>query len=397
MFSNLVPTAIKKYSSVVMKRAVGCYVYDIHNSRYLDFCSGIGVMNLGHSHKGVNKAIKKQINLYTHAQQMCLYDPNISKVTELLTSLVPNELNMCFYCPSGSEAVDNAIKISRFHTNKQKIISLDKAFHGRSLGILGLTNSLTFDRYRLGAPLANCIYINRNLILDKIEEDSDIAAIIVEPIQGEGGVHKIDIDFLKDLRYMCDMHNILMIVDEIQCGIGRSGNLFAYEDSSIIPDMILTGKALANGLPLAGIISRKEIFDSCPIGGLGGTFGGNAVALAAAHKVLNILKHTDLLHKVKDKSEYIKILLHNLKLRNKCIKEVRVYGLMIGIEFDYEVKPLLEMCEKNGLLLLPTNNKYTLRMLPPLIVKDHELEEAVNILENAIIAKELNILQSLFI
>ena len=308
---------------------------------------------------------------------MCLYDPLSLQLSQLISAITPGDLNMCQFCPSGSEAVDNAIRISRYYTKKKKIISIKNGFHGRTMGVVALTSNCIPLRSSIEPLVDLCISDNELEQLIRIVETTqgkDIAAVIIEPIQGEGGVYKIDIGSMQELRCLCKKYNILYISDDIQCGLCRTGSMFGFQHSGIIPDIILLAKGIANGLPLAAVVSTPEIFNACPVGGLGGTYGGNALSVAAAKEVINIMLEQKLHLKTRDDELYIKTMLDEIKKQEIGLLNSRVHGLMIGMDFMENVDKLIQKCEQNRLLVLPTNNPKTIRLLPSLNITKKELD-----------------------
>lgn len=378
MNSPFIPQAVRKYSNVIMKGGKGSWIYGHDNKKYLDFTSGIGCFSLGHSNKEINKAVNRQMKRYILAQQMCVHNRPIHKLGESIASITPKSLDVSYMCNSGTDAVDNAIRIARYATGKKIILSFPNAFHGRNLGVSALTDSLV-ERSKI-TPFVGSCYTSESVLSQLDNCGDNIAAVIIEPIQGEGGINAFDIDFMKKLRHKCTEKNVLLIADEIQCGMARTGHMFAFSRSEIIPDMILIGKGIGNGYPLACITSTKNIFDKCPLGSLGNTYGGSTLPVVASIKVIEMLKRQNITNKVLEDEVIIKEWAKN----EKNILKANVYGLMIGLTFDRNTESLRKTCEQNGLLTLPTRNPNMIRLLPPLNISRKDLTLGLELLNKSI-------------
>ena len=364
-------------------RGEGSYVYDSNNKKYLDFISGIAVNNLGHSNKGIKKAIIEQLDKLVHISNLFLI-PSQIKLAKSLTSNLPRY--KVFFCNSGTEANEAAFKLARkwgIFNNKRTIISVTGGFHGRTFGSLSATTPKKYKEgfYPLVPGFKTAKFNDINSIKSIIKEDKKILAVIIEPIQGEAGVKISDKKYLQELFKICKKNKILLIADEVQVGIGRTGKLFGFENYDIKPDIITLAKALGGGIPCGAIIANPDISDFLTPGSHGTTMGGNPLAMASGLSMLNQIKKPSFLINVNKKG---KLFLDKLKkLSNSdLIKEVRGKGLILAIEFYEEKKAKLftNKCIKNGLLVLITE-KYNVRILPPLNVKNNEITESIKIMK----------------
>ena len=364
-------------------RGEGSYVYDSNNKKYLDFISGIAVNNLGHSNKGIKKAIIEQLDKLVHISNLFLI-PSQIKLAKSLTSNLPRY--KVFFCNSGTEANEAAFKLARkwgIFNNKRTIISVTGGFHGRTFGSLSATTPKKYKEgfYPLVPGFKTAKFNDIKSIKSIIKEDKKILAVIIEPIQGEAGVKISDKKYLQELFKICKKNKILLIADEVQVGIGRTGKLFGFENYDIKPDIITLAKALGGGIPCGAIIANPDISDFLTPGSHGTTMGGNPLAMASGLSMLNQIKKPSFLINVNKKG---KLFLDKLKkLSNSdLIKEVRGKGLILAIEFYEEKKAKLftNKCIKNGLLVLITE-KYNVRILPPLNVKNNEITESIKIMK----------------
>ena len=364
-------------------RGEGSYVYDSNNKKYLDFISGIAVNNLGHSNKGIKKAIIEQLDKLVHISNLFLI-PSQIKLAKSLTSNLPRY--KVFFCNSGTEANEAAFKLARkwgIFNNKRTIISVTGGFHGRTFGSLSATTPKKYKEgfYPLVPGFKTAKFNDINSIKSIIKEDKKILAVIIEPIQGEAGVKISNKKYLQELFKICKKNKILLIADEVQVGIGRTGKLFGFENYDIKPDIITLAKALGGGIPCGAIIANPDISDFLTPGSHGTTMGGNPLAMASGLSMLNQIKKPSFLINVNKKG---KLFLDKLKeLSNSdLIKEVRGKGLILAIEFYEEKKAKLftNKCIKNGLLVLITE-KYSVRILPPLNVKNNEIIESIKIMK----------------
>ena len=364
-------------------RGEGSYVYDSNNKKYLDFISGIAVNNLGHSNKGIKKAIIEQLDKLVHISNLFLI-PSQIKLAKSLTSNLPRY--KVFFCNSGTEANEAAFKLARkwgIFNNKRTIISVTGGFHGRTFGSLSATTPKKYKEgfYPLVPGFKTAKFNDINSIKSIIKEDKKILAVIIEPIQGEAGVKISNKKYLQELFKICKKNKILLIADEVQVGIGRTGKLFGFENYDIKPDIITLAKALGGGIPCGAIIANPDISDFLTPGSHGTTMGGNPLAMASGLSMLNQIKKPSFLINVRKKGE---LFLNELKKLSSSdlIKEVRGKGLILAIEFYEEKKAKLftNKCIKNGLLVLITE-KYNVRILPPLNVKNNEITESIKIMK----------------
>ncbi len=362
---------------ITFDRGEGVWLWDQSNKRYLDALSGIAVCNLGHAHPAIHKAICAQSekllhtsNLYGIASQEDLADQLINK----------SGMDNVFFCNSGAEANEAAIKIARLYghqqgTDKPCIITMEKSFHGRTLATLSATGN---PKVQEGfSPLVDGFihvpYNDINAIKSAIAENNNIVAILVEPVQGEGGVHIPTTDYLNQVRDLCDQNQLLMMLDEIQTGIGRTGQFLAYQHNSIVPDVCTVAKALGNGVPIGACLAQGKAAKLLTAGKHGSTFGGNPLACSAALAVLNTLDKENIIEQVEPKgSQLVNSFIKKLK-HNPSVSNIRNKGLMIGIDLDTPCAELVKIAQENGLLINVTADK-TIRLLPPLIINSEQIE-----------------------
>jgi len=407
----------------VLVRGEGAYVWDEDGQRYLDFTSGIGVTNTGHCHPRVVEAVRAQAGRALHLQANIGYvhEPML-RLIAALRNVVPPELDTFFFSNSGAEAVEAAVKLARHATKRQNIIAFQRGFHGRTVGTMSLTSSKTV--YRIGyqplmagvffAPYAYCYRCPKvengqgphgpnnccdwpleqvHFLLKSQTAPEETAAILVEPVLGEGGYVVPPASFLRGLREICDEHAILLIMDEVQSGFGRTGRFFALEHFGVVPDILVMAKGLASGLPLSGIAARRELMDRWQKGAHGGTYGGNVVACAAAEATIQVLQD-GVVENAARLGEKLLARLKALQERYPGLGDVRGLGLMVGVEFVVpggrtpdtdRAKAVQRSCVEEGLLLLTCGTENNvIRWIPPLIIGDQELEEALGIFERAL-------------
>ena len=389
----------------------GIELIDHKGNHYLDFCSGYGVHNIGHNHPKIKAALIGIIeqNLPSFIQVEC--NSLTGLTAEKLVSLLPPKLNRVYFCNSGSEAVDASIKLSRSFTNRKRIVCCDGAFHGNTLGVLGLTdNPHRRDRYHPLIPGIVRIPYNDIKALENILRWKDVAAFIVEPVLGEGGAITPDINFLSDAKSLCIKYEALLILDEIQTGLGRCGKMFAFEYSGIKPDIITLAKSLSGGIvPVGAMIAREDIFKKA-YGSLlrcldqRTTFSGGTLAMAAAYTTLDILESEELIQNSSNQGIYFKEKLIELKLKHKSISEVRGRGLLLGIKFNkLDIPGLnkiipdnigkagselltqyisLELMKKYKIISqVPANDFSVLKIMPPLIINRKSIDLFISALD----------------
>ncbi len=406
---NAVPKGVAHACPIFAERAENAEVWDIECNRYIDFAGGIAVLNTGHVHPKVTQAVEEQVNKFSHtAFQVMPYKPYI-ELAERLNHLAPitGEAKTVFFS-TGAEAVENAVKIARSYTSRPGVISFVGGFHGRSLLTLAMTGKVDPYKksfgpfpstvYHVPYPMAahgvsteDSIKAIHKLFKADIEPES-IAAIVLEPVQGEGGFYPAPADLMQALREICDQHGIILIADEVQTGIGRTGKLFAMEHYDVEADMITTAKSLASGYPLSGVIGRAEIMDAPHPGGLGGTYGGNPVACAAGLAVLDVIEEENLLQQSNQIGEKIVNRINDLRAEkfDDIIGDVRTMGAMTAFELiDVNGQPdadatkaLTQKALEKGLVLLSCGIfGNVIRVLVPLTVSEDVLEEGLDIIE----------------
>jgi 4-aminobutyrate aminotransferase len=382
------PVLGRYFPDFEIARAKGCYLYDTDGKKYLDFSAGIAVCATGHCHPKVVAAAAKQTNKLIH---ICIgianYEPYIA-LAEKMSKIVPFKDAQFFFCQSGSEAIEAALKLAKYATKKPGIIALKGAFHGRTLGALSATTSKM--KYRQGyEPLLPEVYIAQPSLveIEKLLMAKPIAAVIVELILGEGGYIVQDKSFIKSLRELTKKHQALLIIDEVQSGMGRTGKWFASEHYGITPDIIAISKALASGFPLGAIAAPASIMAKWSPGAHGSTFGGNPVCCAAALATIDVIKKEKLLQNAAKLGNYLKQKLLKLKEKHPVIKDVRGLGLLIGVDFGNSavVKKILDYCLAHQLVLISTGADGTvIRFVPPLTVKKREIDQALKIFAAAL-------------
>jgi len=387
----------------------GALVTDVDGNQFIDLTGGWGCLAVGHTHKKVVAAVKDQAEKYLHTDFTAVPYESLVELAEKLVKLAPgNTPKAAAFFNSGAEAIENAVKIARAHTKRPAIIVFENAFHGRTLLTMTMTHKAMPYKYKFG-PFASDIYRFpfptpyhpfikiedfEKIVSNTVVPDS-VAAIVVEPIQGEGGFNVPQEGFLEYLRKLTNKYGMLLVTDEIQSGIGRTGKFFAIENWDIEPDIICLAKSLAAGMPLSAVIAKKEITDSLPGGCIGGTYVGNPVACRAALEVIKIIEEEHLLERALKIGEKLKERFLKMKDKYSLIGDIRGIGAMIAIELvkDKETKEpatketawIVQECIKNG-VFVPTAgiNKNLLRMLVSLEITDEQLDEALDVLERAV-------------
>ncbi|MDP7244657.1 MAG: aspartate aminotransferase family protein [Flavobacteriales bacterium] len=365
-------------SGIVIDHGKGCYVFDKNSKKYLDLVAGLATCSIGHGNKKVAEAVCAQskkllnvTNLY-YTEQHVVLAKKLAKISGL---------SKCFFCNSGAEANEAAIKLARKYTEKTDIIATKHAFHGRTLGALSATwKEKLRKKFEPTVPGFTFVdYNNIKAVEDAITEKT--AAVIVEPIQGESGIIMPDEDYLVKLKKLCEKKNILLILDEVQTGTGRTGKFFAYLHYNVKPDIVTVAKGLANGIPIGVMMAGKGIdFDK---GDHASTFGGNSLSCAAANATIDFIMKNKLMGNAVKQGNYFIKKLNGLKNKYSIIKEVRGKGLMIGVELSVECKNIANKCLERGLLVNCASEK-VLRFLPSLIIMKEEIDEAINILDEVV-------------
>ena len=360
---------------VALDKGKGSFVWDTNGKKYLDFGSGLGVVGIGHANDTIANAISNQSLKLTHAVNGYYASPVRANFLSKLSTITPNDLDKIFLTNSGTEAVEAALKIARSHTGKSKIIGMIRGYHGRSMGSLSV--SWKKENKRMYEPLVpEIIHVPYGKI-DKLSEiiSDDFAAVILEPIQGEGGVIVPPDGYLKTVREVCNKNGVLMIMDEIQTGIGRTGYWFGCEHEDVIPDIICSSKMLGGGIPIGAMIASNKI--SFQRGKHGSTFGGNLIGCQAASAVIDFMLNHNTLEHVKNVGEkainYLKTQTANITK----VKEVRGRGFMIGIELYEPAVPYLRAIFNEKILALSAGKKI-IRLLPPLVTSEDDLMDGLN-------------------
>jgi len=397
-------------AAVYIEKAKNAILWDTEGKRYIDFGAGIAVSNTGHCHPKIVEAVKNQVDHFSHTCVMVTPYENSVELAEKLVNAAPGDSpKKAIYVTTGAEAVENCVKIARAYTGRRGIIAFNGGFHGRTNMTMGLTGKITPYKNLFG-PFPNEIYhvpypinyhgINEQQSIDAIEAlfkvaiaPSDVAALIIEPIQGEGGFYPASTSFLKKLRKICDEHGIVMIADEIQTGFARTGKMFCMQHHGIEPDLITMAKGIAGGYPIAAVVGKSEIMDAPLPGGLGGTYAGSPVACAAALAVMDIIEDEKLIDKANNIGDIFSRRLQKMqKTFVGCIGDIRVNGAMIAIELvkkgdanqpDPELtKKIVAIAYKKGLVLLSCGSRgNVIRFLPPLTIEDDNIQQGLNILE----------------
>ncbi|MDX8390885.1 MAG: aspartate aminotransferase family protein [Mariprofundaceae bacterium] len=370
---------------LTLVRGEGSWVFDDQGKAYLDFVAGIAVSTLGHAHPTLVNTIQEQARKMLHCSNL-YHIPNQTALADRLCTL--SGLDAAFFCNSGAEANESAIKIVRkyFHdhgSDRRTMITATQSFHGRTMQTLTATGQ---DKVKLGFnPLPTGFthvalndIDNLKRMLDK--NDHNIAAIMLEPLQGEGGVNLANVSYLQQVRSLCDEHGILLVLDEVQTGIGRTGTMFAFEQADIQPDIITLAKGLGGGVPIGAMLATEKIAAAFSPGTHGSTFGGNPLSSAAALSVLDVIESEHLLANVRQQSIRLKQGFTQLADKHHWVEHsIRGEGLLLGLTCAMEVAPLIDACREKGLLLLSAGAK-VLRFLPPLNVSTAEVEEALKIM-----------------
>lgn len=409
-----VPRGVGHSHAVFIARGENAEVWDVEGKRYVDFAGGIAVLNTGHRHPAIVEAVKAQLDLYTHTCfQVLAYEPYV-ELAERINAKAPGDFaKKTLFLTTGSEAVENAIKIARAYTKRAAVIAFTSAYHGRTLLTLGLTGKVAPYKTGFGpfpaeifhARFPNALHgVSVDESIDSIEsifkndvEASRVAAIIVEPVQGEGGFNIAPPEFLQRLRALCDEHGILLIADEIQTGAGRTGTWFAVEHSGVEPDMITMAKSMAGGFPISAVVGRAEVMDAPAPGGLGGTYAGSPLSCAAAMAVLDVFEKENLLERSKQLGARLVSSLKNMATRNRCIADVRGLGAMVAFELckngdlqqpDADMaKRLCAEAGKRGLILLSCGTYgNVIRILAPLTASDAIVDEGLAIIDTSLTA-----------
>lgn len=408
-FPHMTP-AWSRIFNFVADRAEGSYIYTDDGKKLLDFTSGIGVTNTGHCHPKVVEAIREQAGLFLHAQvNIVIHKPMLQLIEELRT-IVPQPIDSFYFANSGAEALENAIKIAKVATGRPNVIVFNGSFHGRTHATMALTTSKTI--YRTGfSPLLGGIYVSpfpyafnlgmtddeaSDYALEQLEyvlasqtAPKETAAILIETILGEGGYIAPPKKFMKGLRELCDKHGIMLILDEVQSGFGRTGKWFAFEHYEILPDIMTVAKGIASGLPLSGVFSRTDVMQKMDTGSVGGTYSGNAIACAAGVATIRAMREEKMVENAAEKGIQLMTGLRKLQEEYPQIGDVRGKGLMVGTEFILDgsqakakqlVKDVIHSAEEKGMLLLSCGTYDNIvRWIPPLNVTTEQINSGLKI------------------
>lgn len=410
---NAVPRGVATMTSVFAERAENSEIWDVEGRRFIDFGGGIAVLNTGHCHPKVNKAVMEQQQRFTHTAFQVMAYANYVEVAERLNSLVPINNAKTILLNSGAEAVENAVKIARAYTGRDTVIAFNGGFHGRSFLAMALTGKIAPYKAKFGTMPGGVYHVPFPIEHHGISEDDSfdaltwlfkvdveatrVAAIIIEPVQGEGGFYVASPAFMKRLRALCDEHGILLICDEVQTGFARTGKMFATEYAGIEPDLMTLAKSIAGGYPLSAVVGKAEIMDAPEPGGLGSTYGGNPLGCAAALAVMDVIEEEHLCERANQIGERLQARIKSLKARDDlpAIGDIRGLGAMVAFELvqhrgghtaDTErTKKLVAEAEKLGLVLLSCGIfANTIRILVPLTVADETIDEGLDILTQAL-------------
>lgn len=416
---NAMPAGLAKSTEVVIADAEGGLVHDVDGNTLLDFAGGIGMMNIGHRNERVVNAMKGQLEKYLHICTLVATPEPYVELAELLNSLAPGNFpKKTILANSGSEAVENAVNIARYYTKRSAIICFEGGYHGRTLLTLSLTSKYALfkkgfgpfvsDIFRLPAPNVYrrpkqmseeeyvdycCAQFDQQMISQV--DPSAVAAIVIEPVQGEAGFIPIPKKFLEKLRTVCDANGIVLIFDEIQAGASRTGKFFSCEHSGVVPDLICMAKSIGAGMPISAVTGHAEIIDAPHLGGVGGTYGGNPLACVAAIEAVKILSSKEFLQRTNEVGELIRTTLEKWQAKYKFIGDVRGVGAMRLVEFvkDRETKEpdpdltleIIRDAVSHGMLLIRAGLfSNCIRLLPPMVMTDEQLQEGLQVLEDAI-------------
>lgn len=365
---------------LAIESAEGSIVKDVNGKTYIDCASGIGVCNLGHRHKAVQAAIETQLQKYWHISNL-YKNPIQQNVAKLITDNSPGDY--VFFCNSGAEANEAAIKLARKATGKEKIITFNQSFHGRTFATMAATGQEKV-RIGFGPMLEKFAYADFNDLASLEKEiDDETAAVLLEVVQGEGGVYPATQEFIDGLKSLCEKHGVLIIVDEIQTGIGRTGKKFGFDHYGLEPDIFTLAKGLGNGLPVGAMVAKAPLEEAFGPGTHGSTFGGNPVSMAAAEAVLKTVFEIDFLNDVEATAAFLEEKLTEEIASLPNVQAIRQKGLMVGIDCGKNISHLVPALIEQGLLVLNAGEN-VIRLLPPLTITKEQLTEAVSLIKTAL-------------
>ena len=397
---------------IYVAKAENSELWDVDGRRYVDFAAGIAVLNTGHRHPKIMAAVAEQAHAFTHTCFHVASYESYVRLAERLNALAPGDFaKKTLFLNSGAEAVENAIKIARYHTKRSAVVAFSGGFHGRTHMTMGLTGKVMPYKRGFG-PFPAEVYhaefpqpyhgVTTEQALADIDrlfhadvDPKSVAAVIIEPVQGEGGFNVAPFEFLRALRRLCDEHGIVLIADEVQTGVARTGKMFSIDHAGVVPDLITLAKGLGGGFPLSAVTGRATIMDAAHPGGLGGTYGGNPISIAAAHAVLDVIESEDLCGRAGRVGQRMRSHLETLAKQLPCIGDVRGLGAMVAFELVKDAKTkepdadltasILAHAEQRGLILLSCGTSANVvRLLAPLTIPDAVLEEGLTILSAAV-------------
>lgn len=368
---------------IVLDRGEGVYLYDLDGKKYLDFAAGIAVFALGYGNQEYNDALKAQIDKILHTSNLYYNQPAIEAAEKIVES---SGMKKVFFTNSGTEAIEGALKVARKYaynkdaSKEYEIIAMNHSFHGRSQGALSVTGN---SKYQAGFVPKDCVAVfadfnNLEDVKSKITDKT--CGIICEVVQGEGGIYPADPEFLKGLRALCDEHDILLIFDEVQCGMGRCGSLYAHDLYGVKPDVMALAKALGCGVPVGAFVVGEKADGALVPGDHGTTYGGNPFATAAVSKVFDLFEKLNLVDHVNEIGAYLSEKLDELTVKYDCIKEHRGIGLMHGLECEMSVAPVITKAMDKGLIIINAGANI-LRFVPPLVIEKEHVDEMIQILD----------------
>ena len=402
-----IPRGVGHSHQIFIDRGENAEIWDVEGRRYIDFAGGIAVLNTGHRHPAITQAVKDQLDRFTHTCFQVLAYESYVELAERLNAKAPgNFAKKTLFLTTGAEAVENAVKIARAHPGRPGLIAFTGGYHGRTLMTMGLTGKVVPYKAGFGPFPADVFHarfpneLHGTSLQDSIDsleaifkndiEPGRVAAIIIEPVQGEGGFNIAPAGLLQHLRAVCDQHGIVLIADEVQTGAGRTGKWFAIEHSGVVPDLITMAKSMAGGFPISAVVGRADIMDAPNPGGLGGTYAGNPLACAAALAVLDVFEQENLLQRAEDVGQRLTAGLQALAQKHRCVAQVRSLGAMVAMELCQDGNPhhpdanlakaLCAEAARRGLILLSCGTYgNVIRILVPLTASDALLDEGLGI------------------
>ncbi|SFR52839.1 4-aminobutyrate aminotransferase apoenzyme [Yoonia tamlensis] len=411
--NSAISRGVGMQTQIYAARAKNAEVWDVEGNRYIDFAAGIAVVNTGHCHPKVMEAVTRQMGLFTHTCHQVLPYENYVGLAERLNAMVQGDFDKkTVFVTTGAEAVENAIKVARAYTGRPAVIAFGGGFHGRTFMGMSLTGKVAPYKQGFGAMMPDVYHVpfpvelhgvSTKDAMDALQKlfkaDLDpnrVAAIIFEPVQGEGGFYPAPLELVREIRALCDAHGIVMVADEIQTGFARTGNMFAMDGYGIAPDLTTMAKGLAGGLPLAAVVGKAEIMDAAGPGGLGGTYGGNPLGIAAAHAVLDVIAEENLCARANELGSRLRQRLEAIRATTPEMVDIRGPGFMVAAEFNtadgtapdpaFTQKIREEALKRNLILLTCGVYGNVVRFLAPITIEDEIMSEALDILEESIAA-----------